>query len=122
MSFPFENLDVYKKSLALIDEIDQLCNRLKGKVAFSFEDQLRRAILSVALNIAEGNGRWHTKDKQQFFWISRGSVFEVVPLIQVLQRRNLISSEEFRAIYRDLEIVAKMLTNLIKAVDRLIKT
>lgn len=67
MSFPFEKLDVYKMSLVLISRIDELCQRIKGKIAFSFEDQLRRAILSVALNIAEGNGRWHTRDKQHFF-------------------------------------------------------
>ena len=63
MPFPFENLDVYKKSLALIDHVEQICQRIKWKIAYSFEDQLRRAVLSIALNIAEGNGRWHTKDK-----------------------------------------------------------
>lgn len=119
MPFPFENLDVYKKSLFLIDKIDQLCRRDKESIVFSFQDQLQRAVLSVALNIAEGNGRWHTKDKQQFFWIARGSVFEIVPLIQVLHRRHIISGEEFRALYTDLEIVAKMLTNLVKSVERL---
>lgn len=49
MSFPFENLDVYKKSLVLIDQVDQFCQQNKGKLAFSFQDQLQRAVLSVAL-------------------------------------------------------------------------
>ncbi len=119
MSFPFENLDVYKKSQALIENVDRFCLENKGKMAFSFEDQLRRAVVSIALNIAEGNGRWHKKEKQQFFWIARGSTFEIVPLIQILRRRNLLSEDVFSDLYRELEIVAKMLTNLIKSVENL---
>lgn len=121
MPFPFENLDVYKRTLVFIEQIDLVCRQKKGEIGYSFEDQLRRAALSIALNIAEGNGRWHTKDKQQFFWIARGSVFEVVPLLQLLRRRDLLSEQAFGGLYTDLEVIGKMLTNLIKSVENLIR-
>ncbi len=67
MGFSFEKLDVYKRSLSLVEKIETLCQGLKGKIAYPFLDQLTRAILSVPLNIAEGNGRWHKNEKKRFF-------------------------------------------------------
>lgn len=119
MPFPFEHLDVYQKSLSFVDAVETLLVELKGKVSYSLQDQLSRAALSVPLNIAEGNGRWHKGEKRQFFWIARGSVFECVPVIQVLHRRKLIADLQYAAYYEQLEIIAKMLTNLVKSVDDL---
>jgi len=79
MPFTFENLNVYQKSLDLLEQMELIINGLKGKASFSLLDQLSRATLSVSLNIAEGSGRWHKKEKKQFLRISKGSVFEIVP-------------------------------------------
>ena len=94
MPFPFENLDVYKRALTFVEAMEDLQQDLKGKVSYSLLDQLSRAALSIPLNIAEGNGRWHKGEKRQFFWIARGSAFECVPIIQVLYRKNLISEQQ----------------------------
>ena len=82
-------------------------------------DQLSRAALSIPLNIAEGNGRWHKGEKRQFFWIARGSTFECVPIIQVLHRKNLINEQQYAGYYEQLDVIAKMLTNLVKSVEDL---
>lgn len=119
MPFPFEQLDVYKKSLSLVDSIESLIASLHGKASRPLLDQLSRAALSIPLNIAEGNGRWHQKDKRQFFWIARGSAFECIPILQILGRKELIPPEEYQRHYALLEIIAKMLTNLVKSVERL---
>jgi hypothetical protein len=42
-----------------------------------------------ALNIAEGNGRWHARDWRNFFWIARGSAFECVPLVETLSAKEI---------------------------------
>jgi four helix bundle protein len=117
--FTFENLTVYQKSLDLVDQIESLNKSLKGLVSFSLMDQLSRAGLSIPLNIAEGNGRWHKNEKRQFLRIAQGSVFEMVPIIQVIHRRKIIEQSLYNSFYAQLETLAKMLTNLIKAVDGL---
>lgn len=119
MPFSFENLDVYQTALEWVERADHLCKTLKGQVSGSLLDQLMRASTSISLNIAEGNGRWHKAEKRQFFWIARGSTFECVPIIQVLQRKGLLKASEYESAYGLLERLAKMLTGLVQSVERL---
>lgn len=67
MSFQFEKLEVYQKSLDWIEFVENLCESIKGKVSYGLIDPLSRASLSISLNLAEGNGRWHKSEKRQFF-------------------------------------------------------
>ncbi|MDP2600429.1 MAG: four helix bundle protein [Deltaproteobacteria bacterium] len=71
------------------------------------------------METVEGNGRWHKGDKRQFFWVARGSVFECVPLVQVLYRKKLLDEAKYAACYENLQVMAKMLTNLVKSVEEL---
>ncbi len=119
MTFQFEKLEVYQKALDWVDTAETLCKSLKGNVSYSLLDQLSRASLSIPLNIAEGNGRWHKAEKRQFFWIARGSTFECVPIIQILHRKSLISTSQYREFYTLLDAIAKMLTNLVKSIQDL---
>ncbi|MDG0817196.1 four helix bundle protein [Bdellovibrio svalbardensis] len=110
MAFPFENLDVYKRSIEFNTAIASILER-KG-ITRTLTDQLSRAALSIPLNIAEGNGRWHKGDKRQFFWIARGSVFECVPLIEILTIKKILTTEENETFREQLEVLGKMLTKL----------
>ena len=119
MAFSFENLDVYQRALDFVETVENLCQLLKGKVSYGLLDQLQRAALSIPLNIAESTGRWHKGEKRQFFWIARGSTFECVPIIQVLHRKSLINDQQYAGFYEQLDVIAKMLTNLVKSVEDL---
>jgi four helix bundle protein len=119
MSFPFEKLIVYQKSIEWTTQVESLSRELRGKVSHSLIDQLFRASLSISLNIAEGNGRWHKPDKRQFFWIARGSVFECVPILHTLRAVKAIDEERFTVAYRAIEEIAKMVSGLIQSVERL---
>lgn len=87
-------------------------------MAFSFE---KLDVYQRALNIAESTGRWHKGEKRQFFWIARGSAFECVPIVQILYRKKLISENQYAGCYEQLDVIAKMLTNLVKSVEDLRK-
>jgi len=113
--FSFEKLHVYQISLDWVELADNILEKNKGQISRAFADQLSRASTSIPLNIAEGNGRWHKAEKRQFFWISRGSVFECVAILEILHRKNLIQVEEMAQYRGQLSTIAKMLTNLIKA-------
>lgn len=81
-------------------------------------DQLNRASLSIAANIAEGNGRFTEPDRRDFFGIARGSVQERVPLLELAARRSLITANHHAKLKSDLEEIAKMLSVLINGLNR----
>ncbi|MBF0483214.1 MAG: four helix bundle protein [Candidatus Omnitrophica bacterium] len=112
MAFLFENLEVYKKAITFADEISVLTdNFVKGN--YYLVDQLNRAALSIAANIAEGNGRFHKADRKNFFIISRGSAFECVPILELCKRKNLINEEKAQVLKDKLDEICKMLSGLI---------
>ena len=116
MGFLFEKLDVYKKALDFAERIDNLCTELpRGTKHFS--DQLRRASVSISLNVAEGNGRWHKKDRRNFFYIARGSAFECIPLLELIQRKGCLPKSALQALKEEVNIISKMLTSLIKGTE-----
>lgn len=80
MTFAFEKLQVYQKSLSFANE---LCTLTKDfpRGYFFLSDQLNRATLSVSTNLTEGNGRFTNADRRNFFGIARGSVQECESLL-----------------------------------------
>jgi four helix bundle protein len=118
MSFLFENLEVYQRAVNFAERIAVLTKTFSPQGHYHLVDQLRRASLSISLNIAEGNGRWHVKDRKNFWWIARGSVFECVPLLELCRREKLITEEEWAELKAELEVLSKMLTALIKGTEK----
>jgi four helix bundle protein len=96
-------------------------SRLGKKTAEStgfLVDQLNRAALSIATNLADGNGRFTKPDRRNFFTIARGSAQECVPLLEIARRRGLIKDPESIALKERLEIIAKMISGLINGLDK----
>src|ERR1700691_4660932 len=91
MAFAFEKLIVYQKAIDFSDRICQTTLNFPRGFYFLI-DQLNRAALSIATNIAEGNGRFTVQDRKNFFGIARGSVQECIPLLELTHRRGLIDS------------------------------
>ena len=80
----------------------------------SIKDQLIRAALSIPLNIAEGSGRKTDKDKNQFFRTARSSVFEIIPLLEICYKLDLIEKETYDINRSKCVELSKMLSGLIK--------
>ena len=116
MAFAFEKLIVYQKSVDFADKTTCLTGQFQRGFYF-LADQLNRASLSIAANIAEGNGRFTKPDRKNFFGIARGSVQECVPLLELAARGGLIERTAHHALKSDLEEIARMLSGLIKGVD-----
>jgi len=117
MPFMFENLEVYQKSVDLAERIINLTDEFP-KGYYFLSDQLNRASLSIATNIAEGNGRFTKKDRRNFFIIARGSVQECVPLLEITRRKKLISDVKIKEMFNQLEVISKMLSGLINGLDK----
>lgn len=79
---------------------------------YALGDQLRRAVISVPSNIAEGFGRGSTKEQIHFFEISYGSLMEVLCQIEIAMELGYITSEDYREIENNIVVVAKLLSGL----------
>jgi four helix bundle protein len=111
MSFMFEKLEVYQKAVTLADQIAESTQGFQRGFGF-LSDQLNRAALSVATNLAEGNGRFTKSDRKHFFIIARGSTQEFVPLLEVARPRGLIDDVKHQSFKLELETIAKMISGL----------
>jgi len=117
MPFTFEKLIVYQKAVAFADSVCTLTRDLPRGYYF-LGDQLSREALSIAANLAEGNGRFTKPDRKNFFGIARGSVQECVPLLEVAGRQGLLKPERHEQLKADLEEIARMLSGLINGLDK----
>jgi four helix bundle protein len=117
MAFAFEKLLVYQKAVDFADTISKLTEQFPRGYSY-LANQLNRASLSVAANIAEGNGRFTKADRRNFFFIARGSVQECIPLLELARRRSLITETVQQQLKSHLEETAKMLSGLIKGLDK----
>ncbi len=106
-----EKLHVYQASIEFIALAESTIEHLpKGNSAII--DQLRRAAMSVALNIAEGYGKRGPADRARFYDIARGSAHECGAVIDVLMSRTLIEEKLFRRHKTLLHRIVSMLVKL----------
>lgn len=112
--FDFENLNVYKKAKELNKEILKFLRENK-QIDSYIRDQLKRASISIVINIAEGSGKFSKADKRNFYTIARGSTYECVSLLELIFSENQISKERFDDFYAKFETLSKMLLGLINS-------
>lgn len=113
--FDFEHLEIYKKSIDLIDRVYKVTKNFPREEIFGITSQFRRASISIALNVAEGSGRSKKLEKRRFYEIARASVFECIPIIEISKNQNYIGEDEFTQ-FRGICIeLGRMLTGLMKS-------
>jgi four helix bundle protein len=117
MAFMFEKLEVYQRAVDFADAIAALTEGFPRGYGFLI-DQLNRAALSIATNLAEGNGRFTVPDRRNFFTIARGSAQECVPLLEIARRRGFVDEPAALALNERLEVIAKMISGLINGLEK----
>lgn len=113
----FENLQVYQKAVDFADRIASHTETFPRGYYF-LVDQLNRAALSIATNLAEGNGRLTKPDRRNFFTIARGSVQECVPLLEIASRRGFVAHNDHATLKSNLDEMAKMISGLINGLEK----
>ena len=111
--FDFEKLNVYRKAKVFNDliKVEVLSNPNLDKI---YRDQIKRASISVARNIAEGAGRFSKADKRNFYVVARGSLAECVAILDLLQSDEIVSAEKYNSFYIIAEEISKMLYAMIR--------
>ena len=110
--FSFEKLLVYKSARQLVKEIYTLQKKLPCEEKYALGDQIRRSSVSIVANLAEGSGRFSSKEKIHFVEISYGSLLEAYCELQLAHDFGYISEDAFVNIGPQFEETAKMLSGL----------
>ncbi|MDP3013402.1 MAG: four helix bundle protein [Candidatus Subteraquimicrobiales bacterium] len=113
--FDFERLDVYQRALNFIEKIFLILEKLPNKAQGSLGDQLRRAAVSIANNIAEGSNKNSWKGKTQFYGYALNSARECAPMLTICYRLKYFDLELFSESREEILIISKMLRRLIEA-------
>ncbi len=83
MKFSFETLDVWNLAVQFAEKVYILTKNFPNEETYGMITQLRRASVSVSLNIAEGKGRFSQKEYKHFLFVARGSLYEVITLLKL---------------------------------------
>lgn len=110
--FSYEGLRVYQAARLLVKDVYLLVNKLPAVENFALSSQIRRAVVSVKANIAEGSGRNHPKDKAHFIDMSYGSLMETYSELETAADLGYITEEEVMNIKPSFVDVGKMLSGL----------
>ena len=84
---------------------------------YGLVNQMRRAVVSIASNIAEGFNRYHNKEYRQFLYIALGSCAELETQIEICVPLGYITQSERDKIIEKLDHESRMLRNLIKRIN-----
>ncbi len=112
MEYNYQKLDVYKVAKELVQQVYVLLKEYPSEEKYALCDQIRRAVISVPANIAEGMGRTSKKEQKQFLEIAYGSLMEVQCLLDISTDLGYISKDSYNFINTLIFRVATMINKL----------
>lgn len=115
--FRFEELQIWQKSIEISDELYNTADYLESIKQVRFAEQFRSATLSISNNIAEGAGSDSKPDFKRFLNFSRRSLFEVVNMLIVFEKRGYILTELLEKKKEELDHLSRMLVSFSKSIN-----
>lgn len=109
----FRKYEIWQKAVDLADKVYTICDGLPKYELYALCDQLRRAAVSIASNIAEGASRKSSAEFAHYLEIAIGSAFEVETQLQIALRRKYISDEVFNEILSELQSEERQINTFI---------
>ncbi|MCX7778942.1 MAG: four helix bundle protein [Patescibacteria group bacterium] len=114
MSFRFKKFPVYKDIREFIKLIFIITSKFPQIYQYDLGSQIRRATISILLNLAEGSGRNSDKEFNRFLLISIGSIDEVVAALDIALDNNLITQNSYSQIVEKAESIKNQLGGFSK--------
>lgn len=110
--FSYRKLNAYIKAKELVRIIYGLQAKFPREENYGLCDQLRRAVISIPSNIAEGVSRTSPKEQIHFIEIAFGSLNEVMCQIEIAYDLGFITSNDLKNVECDIKVVAQLLSGL----------
>jgi four helix bundle protein len=117
----YTDLDVWKAARILVNQIYNASKLFPKDELFGLISQMRRCAVSIPSNIAEGCGRNYPKDSIQFFFIARGSLYELETQVYIASDQGYLTEELFKNLLNKIEVTRKLLSGFIKYYQQLSK-
>jgi four helix bundle protein len=113
--FGYRKLIAYQRAKEIVKRTYKLLKKFPVEERYAMCDQLRRAVLSITSNIAEGVNRFSVKDKAHFIEIAYGSLMEVSSQIEIAEELEYISTEDRMSMDILIEEDARLLSGLLNS-------
>ena len=110
--FSYRNLRVYQGAMQLVTSIYNTLKSFPVEERYALSDQLRRAVVSVPSNLAEGLSRYSRKEQLHYVELSYGSLMEVMCQMEISYNLGYVNEDGFKAIEADVIVIAKQLSGL----------
>lgn len=110
----YTKLEVWTNSRKLVKEIYEITEEFPKKEMYGIISQMRRSAISVPSNIAEGSGRYSFKEKCRFFYIAKGSLFELETQLYLSKDVGYIEDSKFSEVMKTIISSKKLLNGSIK--------
>jgi four helix bundle protein len=104
----YQDLIVWRKSIALCVQIYKTCEAFPKSELYGLADQMKRAAVSISSNIAEGQGRQHIREFLHFVSVANGSLAELDTQRIIAENLNYISPEVSMSLDERITEVRKM--------------
>ena len=112
MAYAFENMKAWQEARKLVVEVYRLLDSFPKFENYALCDQVRRAIVSVPSNLAEGSGRISIKEQLHFYEIAYGSLMEAYNQLIIAADLKYIGDNSLRELELQIDVVARMLNGL----------
>ena len=114
----YRQLEVWQFSMELAERCYLATKNFPKEELFGLVSQIRRAAVSIPANIAEGQGREHTREFLNFLSIARGSLMEVETHLLLSHRVGLLEQVELEPLLALTDRISRMLSGLRKALEK----
>ncbi len=114
----FTDLHAWQEGHKLVVEIYQATNSFPSEEKFSLTSQIRRAVVSVTSNLAEGFGRQGQNEKLQFYGFSRGSILELQNQLIVARDIKILPEGRYIELSEQAVVVHKLVNGLMRSIQR----
>ena len=118
MAYRFENLEVWKLSRNFANDIYAITKQFPKQEVYGLVSQLRRAAVSIMLNIAEGTERGSDKEFVRFLRIAKTSLHEVVAACSIASDQEYIDQTKFDRMYRSSNTLSAKINALINYLSK----
>ena len=113
----YRDLDVWKEAMDLVVACYRVTDTFPKNEMYGLSSQLQRAVVSIPSNIAEGQGRQHSKEFLQFIAIAYASLAEVETHIQIARRLNYIDETKETQLLEKTGRIGRMLNGLRRSIQ-----
>ena len=110
--FSYRKLNVYQLSKKLVTDIYKLIGTFPNTETYALSDQLRRAVISIPSNIAEGTAKASPKEQFHFLEIAYGSLMEIMCQLEISYDLGYIDQVQLRQLEEEIVMIYKMLSSM----------